>query len=102
MEDANTTDYMISEVSLNPTTKNSTLTIVSIQTSDMGTYTCNAANLVSSESSSTMLIIDSKWSVNFMYIHTSINDTASTCVVVYLNSVSHANSGSTGNASPLL
>ena len=77
MEKANAMDYVISEMSLNPITKNSTLTIFSAQTSEMGTYTCNAANLVSSKSSSTMLIVNGECFVNvhvFMYIkdfHTS-------------------------------
>jgi len=71
MEKANTTDYVMSEMQLNPTTKNSTLTVLSVQTSDMGTYTCNAANLVSSKSRSIKLVVNGKWFLNF-YIFTYI------------------------------
>ena len=57
---ANTTDYVISEISLNPTTTNSTLTVICAQKSDMGTYRCDASNVVSTSSSSTTLIVHGK------------------------------------------
>lgn len=44
---ANTMKYMISETKFNPITRNSTLTIMNVELSDIGTYTCNATNLVS-------------------------------------------------------
>ena len=59
--------YMISEMLLNPITKNSTLTIMSVELSDMGTYTCDAANVVSSDSSSGVLTVKSE----LLYYHYS-------------------------------
>ena len=50
--------YDISETSVNTTTINSTLTIISVKSSDVGTYTCNATNVVSSDTSSGVLIVN--------------------------------------------
>jgi len=47
----NTMKYMISEIEFNPNTKNSTIMIMNVELSDMGTYTCDATNLVSSSTS---------------------------------------------------
>ena len=58
VEKTNTMKYMISELSLNPTTKNSTLEIMDADSSDIGTYTCNASNILSSDTSSGMLAVD--------------------------------------------
>ena len=55
---ANTIKYMISEKSFNPTTKNSTLNVLDVYSSDIGEYTCNATNLVSSDTSSGILAVD--------------------------------------------
>ena len=52
--------YMISEMSLNLKAKSSTLTVINVVPSDIGTYTCNAANFASSDSSSGMLTINGK------------------------------------------
>ena len=56
----NSTRYAISEISLNPITKNSTITILSAKQSDMGTYKCNAINLASTSSSSVLMIVNGK------------------------------------------
>ena len=48
---ANGAKHTISETSVNTTTINSTLTIMSVESSDVGTYTCNAINVVSSDTS---------------------------------------------------
>jgi len=53
-----TTKYAVSVTSLNITTNNSTLTIMSVQSSDVGTYTCNATNVVSSNTSSGVLTVN--------------------------------------------
>ena len=58
VDKTNTMKYMISELSFNPTTKNSTLKIVDVDSFDTGTYTCNATNIVSSDTSSGMLAIN--------------------------------------------
>ena len=54
----NGTEYMITEMSLNITTINNTLTIMSVESSDVGTYTCNATNVVSSDTSSGVLTVN--------------------------------------------
>ena len=50
--------YIISETSVNTTTINSILTIMSVRSSDVGTYTCNATNVVSSDTSSGVLTVN--------------------------------------------
>ena len=50
--------HTISETSVNTTTINSILTIMSVQSSDVGTYTCNATNVVSSDTSSGVLTVN--------------------------------------------
>ena len=55
---ADGTTHTISETSVNTTTINSTLTIMSVQSSDVGTYTCNATNVVSSDTSSGVLTVN--------------------------------------------
>ena len=50
--------YMISETSLNPIVKRSMLTINNVELSEMGTYTCNATNLVSSDLSTATLTVN--------------------------------------------
>ena len=54
----NTTKYTVSVTSLNVTTSSSTLSIMSVQSSDVGTYTCNATNVVSSDTSSGVLTVN--------------------------------------------
>ena len=48
----------ISMMSLNTTTISSTLTIMNVQSSDVGTYTCNATNVVSTDTSSGVLTVN--------------------------------------------
>ena len=55
---ANGAKHTISETSVNTTTINSTLTIMSVESSDVGTYTCNATNVVSSDTSSGVLTVN--------------------------------------------
>ena len=50
--------HTISETSVNTTTIYSTLTIMSVESSDVGTYTCNATNVVSSDTSSGVLTVN--------------------------------------------
>ena len=52
--------HTISETSVNTTstTINSTLKIMSVESSDVGTYTCNATNVVSSDTSSGVLTVN--------------------------------------------
>ena len=55
---ANGAKHTISETSVNTTTINSILIIMSVESSDVGTYTCNATNVVSSDTSSGVLTIN--------------------------------------------
>ena len=57
----NTAKYTVSVTSLNATITNGTLTIMNLQSSDVGTYTCNATNLVSSDTSSGVLTVMSEF-----------------------------------------
>ena len=50
--------HTISETSVNTTTISSTLTIMSVESSDVGTYTCNATNVISSDTSSGVLTVN--------------------------------------------
>ena len=52
--------YTISEISINsnPVTISSTLTIMSVKSSDVGTYTCNATNVASTDTSSGVLTVN--------------------------------------------
>ena len=56
--DTDVDKYDISEVELNTTTISNTLTIMSVESSDVGTYTCNATNVVSTDSSSGVLTVN--------------------------------------------
>ena len=58
VDEANKMKYIISMMSLNTTTISSTLTIMNVQSSDVGTYTCNATNVVSSDTSSGVLTVN--------------------------------------------
>ena len=58
VDEANIMKYTISETSVNTTTINSILTIMSVESSDVGTYTCNATNVVSSDTSSGVLTVN--------------------------------------------
>ena len=49
--------YTISEAS-SSTIISSTLTIMSVESSDVGTYTCNATNVVSNDTSSGVLTVN--------------------------------------------
>ena len=60
---ANIIKYTISMMSLNVTTINNTLTIMNVQSSDVGTYTCNATNVVSTDTSSGVLTVNGELSM---------------------------------------
>ena len=56
--DTDVDKYEISETSMNITTISSMLIIMSAESSDVGTYTCNATNVVSSDTSSGVLTVN--------------------------------------------
>ena len=58
VDKANTMKYTLSMMSLNITTNSSALTIMNVQSSDVGTYTCNATNVVSTDTSSGVLTVN--------------------------------------------
>ena len=57
LDDSNTAKYMITDRLL-PNATMSVLNIMDVQSSDSGTYTCNATNVVSTDSSSGVLIVN--------------------------------------------
>ena len=61
VDEANAMKYTILMMSVNTTTINSTLTIMSVESPDVGTYTCNATNVVSSDTSSGVLTINGEF-----------------------------------------
>ena len=71
VNEGNTMKYTITEMSLNITTISSTLTIMNVQSSDVGTYTCNATNVVSSDTSSGVLTVNGELLLLTVYF---IND----------------------------
>ena len=56
--DTDVNKYEILLMEVNTTTINSTLTIMNVQSSDVGTYTCNATNVVSTDTSSGVLTVN--------------------------------------------
>ena len=57
LDDSNTAKYMITGRLL-PNANMSVLNIMSVASSDVGTYTCNATNVVSTDSSFGVLIVN--------------------------------------------
>ena len=57
LDESNTAKYMITE-RLTTTTITDILNIMSVESSDVGTYTCNATNVVSSDTSSGVLTVN--------------------------------------------
>ena len=55
--------YNIAQSTLNTTTISSTLTIYSLESSDVGTYICNATNVISTITSSGVLTVNGKYVV---------------------------------------
>ena len=54
----NSSKYMIMSRSLNITTTENTLTVYNVTSSDVGTYTCNATNVVGSDSTNRRLQVN--------------------------------------------
>ena len=52
------TKYSVSQSSINVNTISNTLTIMNVESSDVGTYTCNATNVISSDTSSGILTVN--------------------------------------------
>ena len=58
VDNITTMKYTTSLSIINTITINNTLTIMNVQSSDMGTYTCNATNVVSTDTSSGVLTVN--------------------------------------------
>ena len=58
VDEANTMKYAKEIMTLNTTTIRNTLTIMRVESSDVGTYTCNATNVVSTDTSSGVLTVN--------------------------------------------
>ena len=59
----NSSKYMSMSRSLNITTTENTLTVYNVTSSDVGTYTCNASNVIGSVTSSGILTVTSEFFV---------------------------------------
>ena len=57
---SNSSDYNVSNT-MNGTVVTSSLTIVNAQSSDVGTYTCHAENIIGSDRSSAVLTVNGKY-----------------------------------------
>ena len=57
----NNSKYMIVSRSLNITTTENTLTVYNVTSSEVGTYTCHALNIIGSVTSSGILTVTSKF-----------------------------------------
>ena len=58
LDESNTAKYMITERQISTTITSDILNINNLQSSDVGTYTCNATNVVSSDTSSGVLTVN--------------------------------------------
>ena len=58
--ETNVDKYNITQSTLNTTTISSTLTLYSLESSDVGTYICNATNVISTITSSGVLTVYGK------------------------------------------
>ena len=67
----NSSKYMIMSRSLNITTTENTLTVYNVTSSDVGTYTCNALNIIGSVTSFRILTVTSKFSCS-MYLTNNV------------------------------
>ena len=58
LDESNTVKYMIIERQTSTPINTDILNIMSVQSSDVGTYTCNATNILSSDTSSGVLTVN--------------------------------------------
>ena len=63
VDETNTMKYTTSMMSLNTTTISNTLTIMSVESSDVGTYMCRATNVLSSGTSSGILTVNGELTI---------------------------------------
>ena len=68
----NSSKYMIMSRSLNITTTENTLTVYNVTSSDVGTYTCNASNIIGSVTSSGILTVTSEFLATCLCMYMAI------------------------------
>ena len=75
--ETNMDKYDISQLSLNTTTISNTLTIMNVESSDVGTYICNATNVISTDISSGVLTVNGE-SVTYVCTYVDVH-----CIYTY-------------------
>ena len=73
VNEPNTVKYKISIMSFNTTAITNTLTIMSVESSNVGTYTCNATNVISSDTSSGVLTVNGELLIIFAFVISCFN-----------------------------
>ena len=68
LDDSNTAKYTITDRLL-PNANMSVLNIMDVESSDSGTYTCNATNVVSTDTSSGVLIVNGQLYTTYAYCY---------------------------------
>ena len=66
LNENNASKYAITERQ-SPNSNVNTLTIMSVESSDVGTYTCNATNVISSDTSSAVLTVNGEFLIPVCY-----------------------------------
>ena len=84
VEKSFTIKYIISEMSFTHATRSSTLTIMNVDQSDIGTYTCDAVNFVDAANSSGVLTVDCKFCVLKLHCELIFYARALLCVLFFV------------------
>ena len=79
---SNSSKYNISSMVLNDSIIESTFTIIKTESSDVGTYTCEAVNSIGSERSSGVLSVNGEYMHIIMHLH---NKQINTGVLYYVH-----------------
>jgi len=79
VNETNAIKYTISTMSLNTTTINNTLTIMNVDSSDVGTYTCNATNVISTDISSGVLTVNGELIILLLILFAFMNFIYNSC-----------------------
>ena len=67
---SNSSKYNSSSMALNETIIESTLFIINAESSDVGTYTCEAENIIGADQSSAVLTVNSECLLKYTYLRT--------------------------------
>ena len=66
---SNNSKYISSSIALNETVTESTLFIINAESSDVGTYTCEAENIIGADQSSAVLTVNSECLLKCTHVH---------------------------------